>query len=159
MAFTVDLTGDVGVALPWDGLNKHFVLKKTVDFSEAANHLANAEIMALMPIPAGVLVREVIAKITTSADSDTTTFEVGSFTTAEVAIQEHGFLYAQNPYQATVPAYVRDTAVDTHAVYALTDGTAGYVGASDWILGFTNTDAQELDNGVIEFMVVCIDLR
>ena len=159
MAFTVDLTEDEGVAMPFDGLNKHFVVKKVVDFSEAANHLTNAQIMALMNIPAGVLVREVILKVTTSADSDTTTFEVGAYTKAAVEIDGHGFIYAKNPYQATVPAYVRDPDVDTHAIYAIADGTAGYVSGSDWVLTCANSDAQELDNGVIEFMVVCIDLR
>lgn len=159
MAFTVDLTEDVGVALPWSGRDKHFVIKKEVDFSVAANNLTTNQIMALMTIPGGVLVREVVVKITTSADSDTTTYDIGTFSTAAVAIDAHGFHYAQNPYSATVPAYVRDTAVDTHAIYAPTDGTAGFVQADDWVLGFTNTDTQTLDNGVIEFMVECIDLR
>jgi hypothetical protein len=159
MAFTVDLTGDVGVAMPFDGSNKHFVVKKVVDFSEAANHLTQNQIMGLLTIPGGVLVREVIAKITTSADSDTTTFEVGACGTDESEIDIHGFIYAKNQYQATVPAYVRDPDVNTHAIYALADGTAGHVQAADWVLTFKNTDSEEMDNGVIEFMVICIDLR
>ena len=157
MAFTVDLTENVGVAMPFDGHDRFFVVKKTVDFS--VHNLANAEIMGLFAIPAGVLVREVLVKVITSADSDTTTFDIGSFTIAEVAIDADGFQYNQNPYQATVPVYVRDPAKDTNAAYAINDGTAGFVYTSDWILGFTNTDAQTLDHGVIEFIAVCIDLR
>lgn len=157
MAFTVDLTEDVGVAMPFSGHGKHFVVKKTVDFSE--NNLTTNQIIALFPIPADVLVREVLVKVIESADSDTTTYDIGSFTTAEVAIDADAFQYAQNPYQGTVPAYVRDTAVDTNAAYAITDGTAGFVYTDDWILGFTNTDTQTLDNGVLEIIAVCIDLR
>ena len=157
MAFTVDLTEDVGVAMPFDGAGKHFVVQKTVDFSVAANHLANDETMGLFPIPAGVLVEEVIVEVVTCPDADSNDIDIGSYTTAGVAIAATGFGDHFAILGGSVAGtYVRDVAGQT---YSLTDGTAGFVRATDWALGFNNDDADELDAGVLRFIAICKDLR
>ena len=160
MAFTVDLTENEGVALPWDGLNKHFVIKKTVDFGVAANNLAHDCHMALMPIPGGVLVEEVILLITENADSDCDALDVGSFEEDGTAIVADGFIDGATIYTTTgtvaAPVYVRDVAGET---YSITDGTVGFVRATDWVLGCENDDDHTIDNGIITFIAICKDLR
>lgn len=155
MAFTIDLTEDVGIVMPFDGHDKHFVIKKVVDFSVYS--LDNAGTIGLIPIPAGVLVREVLMKITTSADSDCTDVNIGKYSTAGVVVSSgNQFMDAANPYSATVPAYVRDVAGQT---YSITDGSAGFVDSADWVIGLSCEDSQSLDNGVIEFYAICVDLN
>jgi hypothetical protein len=156
MAFTVDLTEDVGVAMPFDGAGKHFVVQKTVDFSVAANHVANAETMGLFPIPAGVLVEEVIVEVVHLPDTDCDDINIGSYTTAGVAIDATGFGDHFTIYASGTGAYVRDVSGQT---YSLVDGTAGFVRATDWALGFLNDDTHELDHGILRFIAICKDLR
>ena len=71
MAYDLDLT-DNSASLAWDGRNKQVVLTKEVDFSVAANQLANTKNMCLFNIPAGVLIDEVLAIVKT-ADADIST--------------------------------------------------------------------------------------
>jgi len=157
MAFTVDLTENDGVALPWDGLNKHFVMQKTVDFSVAANHLASAATMGLFDIPGGVLVEEVIVEVEVCPDADSDDINIGSFTTAGVAVAAEGFGDHFTILGGSVAGtYVRDVAGQT---YSITDGTVGFVRATDWALGITNDDAHELDAGTLRFIAICKDLR
>jgi len=156
MAFTVDLTTDEGISLPWSGHDKHFVLKKTVDFSVAANKLTTDRYMALFDIPGGVLVTEVIVKVTTNADSDCDDLNVGSFEADATPIIADGFIDGGTVYASTAPAYLRDPAGET---YSINNGTVGFVRATDWVLGCENQDAHDLVKGVFTFIAICEDLR
>ena len=152
MAFKVNLCTNESPALPWDGRNKHFVMKKRVDFTQAANQLAQNEIMALFDVPAGVLVEEVLMNVVT-ADADVSDVDIGSFTTAEAAISADGFMDGAD---ISSTGLKRDLAGET---YSRQDQAAGYMGTSDWIVGFTNKDADTLNGAVIDFYAVCVDLR
>ena len=156
MAFTVDLTGDVGIALPWDGGNKHFVIQKTVDFSVTANNLANTATMGLFTIPGGVLVEEVIIRVDHLSDADSDDINIGSYSTAGVAVDATGFGDHFTHYQTGQDGFCRDVAGQT---YSLTDGTAGFVRATDWTLGIANDDTHTLDHGILTFIAICKDLR
>jgi len=153
MAFKVNLCTNQRPALPWDGRNKHFVMKKRVDFTQAANQLATDEIMALFDVPAGVLVEEVLMNVVT-ADADIDAVDIGSFTVAEAAISADGF---HDGTSIAATGLKRDLAGET---YSKQDQAAGYMGTSDWIIGFTSkTAAQTLNGAVIDFYAVCVDLR
>jgi len=145
MAFTQDLTQYETVSLPYDGKGKHFVIKKTVDFSDYP--LAQNEILGLCDIPANVLVKNVYAYV---SDTDTSVIDidVGSFTTAGVAVDADGFIdgmtAASKAFSIGAGAYV---------------SAGGYVSASAWSIGVTNNDADDLDDAVITFYIECIDLN
>jgi hypothetical protein len=127
-------------------------MKKRVDFTQAANQLAQNEIMALFDVPAGVLVEEVLMNVVT-ADADITDVDVGSFDTAEAAIAADGFMDGAD---ISSTGLKRDLAGET---YSKQDQSAGYMGTADWIIGFTNKDAQALNGAVIDFYAVCVDRR
>jgi hypothetical protein len=152
MAFTKDLTENDGYAPPVDGLNKKFVMKRRVDFTVAANQLANAQTMGLFNVPAGVLVEETLMNVVTP-DADITDVDIGSFTTAGVAVVADGFVDGATLAAAGV---VRDLAGET---YSRQDGTAGYSSTSNWKIGFTNNDAQTINEAVVDFFALCVDLR
>lgn len=152
MAFTVDLTEGEGTVMPVDGVVKHFVLKREVDFTVTANQLVNTGTMALFDIPAYVLVREVFIVVKT-ADADVTTVDVGSYSTAGVAVAATGFM---DDATLATTGIKRDVAGGT---YAITDGTAGYVAAADWAIGLYNADADTINEAVVEFYAECVDLR
>lgn len=149
MAFTVDKTSGDGYALPRDGQGKTFVLEKEVDFSLAANQLAQTEIMALFKIPADVLVQEVLMEVLT-ADTDVTDVDIGSFTTAEVAVAADGFV--DGGTLASL-GYVRDVSGETYSP------PTGYISTGDWIVGLTNNDANAINEAKVRFLAVCLDLR
>ena len=152
MAFDIDLTANEGAVLPWEGKDKYFVMKKRVDFTESANQLANAKSMGLFDIPAYVLVEEVFMVVRT-ADADITDVDIGRYSTAGVVASVDGFVDG-----ATLAAtgLVRDLAGET---YSKQDGTFGYMGTSDWAIGLYNNDAQTIDEAVVDFYAVCMDLR
>ncbi len=153
MAFTKDPTASDGYAVPVDGVvGKQFQMNRRVDFRLSANQLAQNEIMALFKVPTGVLVEEVIPYVET-ADADVTDFDIGSFTTAGVAVAADGFLDGASLASAGA---VRDLAGET---YSRQDGTAGYCSTSNWIIGLTNKDADTLNGAVVNFVAVCRDLR
>jgi hypothetical protein len=152
MDFKVDLTTKEGYSLPVDGLTKDVVLRKRVDFTVAANQLAQNEVMALFKIPAFVLVEEVFMVVRT-ADADVTDVDIGSFTEAGVGVAADGFM---DGLSLAALGLIRDLAGET---YSPQDQTAGYMGTSDWVVGFTNKDAQALDGAVVDFFAVCKDLR
>lgn len=154
--FNVNLTSSEGATLPVDGFGKSFVLKRTVDFTDTDNQLAQNAIMALFHIPAYVKVREVLMRVTT-ADTDITTVELGGYSRSGTTITEidlDGF-----GVNATLAAtgYV---AMDVDAVYnPAGTGGRGYVATSDWYVTVKNTDANTLDEAVVEFIAICEDLR
>jgi len=152
MAFAKNLTTSEGFSLPVDGLTKDVILRKRVDFTVAANQLAQNEIMALFKIPAFVLVEEVFMVVRT-ADTDITDVDIGSFTTAGVAVAADGFM---DGLSLAAEGLIRDLAGET---YSPQDQTAGYMATSDWVVGFTNKDAQTIDGAVVDFFAVCKDLR
>ncbi len=149
MAFKVDVSDSA--ALPFDGKDKHFILKKRIDFTEAANQLAQNEIMAVFEIPADVLVEEVMLDVIT-ADADVSDVDVGSFTTAGVGVAADGFL---DGVDISTTGLKRDLAGET---YSKQDGTAGYRAASAWMVGLTNKDADAVNGAVIDVYAVCQDL-
>ena len=153
MAFTKDLTTTDGYAVPVDGVvGKEFQMNRRVDFSVAANQLAQNEIVALFKVPAGVLVEEVIPYVETP-DTDVTDVDIGGFTTAGVAIVADGFIDGGTLAAAGA---VRDFAGET---YSRQDGTAGFCSTSNWIIGLTNKDADTLNGAVVNFVAICKDLR
>ena len=152
MAFDIDLTTAEKAAVPVDGLGKVFVMKKEVDFSVAANHLANAKSMGLMLVPAGVLVLEVIMRVKTP-DTDVTDVDIGSYTAAGVAVAADGF---QDGATLASAGIVRDVTGET---YSLQTGTAGYSSTDAWAIGILNNDADTINEAVVEFIALCVDCR
>lgn len=152
MAFTVDLTSAEGTTVPVDGINKCFVMRRTVDFTKTANQLAQTATMALFDIPAYILVREVYMVVTT-ADADVSDVDIGTFSTAGVAVSADGFIDGATIASTGIK---RDVAGET---YSINDGTAGYVAAAAWSVGLTNNDADTINGAVITFCAECVDLR
>lgn len=152
MAFTVDLTDGEGACMPVDGGLKHFVLRRTVDFSDAANSLIATATMGLFDIPAYVSVREVFA-IVTDADAGVTDIDIGSYSTAGVVNDVDGFMDGGDPSSTGI---LRDTAGET---YSIANGTVGYQAAAAWTIGLINNGAGTLDDAIITFCAECIDLR
>ncbi len=152
MAFDMDLTSRDGYAEPVDGIVKKFLMKKRVDFTVAANQLANAKKMGLFKVPAYVLVEEV-AMVVRTADADITDVDIGRFSTAGVAAAVDAFVDGAS---LAVTGLIRDLAGET---YSRQDGTAGYMGETDWIIGLTNNDADTINGAVIDFVAFCVDLR
>ncbi len=152
MAFDVDLTSRESACEPVDGILKKFVMKRRVDFTQTANQLATAKTMGLFQVPAYVLVEEVFMVVRT-ADADITDVDIGRFSAAGVVAAVDAFVDG-----ATIAAtgLVRDLAGET---YSRQDGTAGYMGEAAWAIGLTNNDAQTINEAIIDFFAVCVDLR
>lgn len=151
MAYTKDVTTGFTSVLPACARDKLYVLQKYVDFTDTDNALANAETMGIFDIPAGVLVREVGMWVIT-ADADISDVDMGSYSTAGVAVGATTFVGS-----ATIAStgWKRDVLGQTYSF----DGTAGYISASDWSIGFSNNDAQTINEAKIMFFAICIDLR
>jgi len=157
-SFTADLREDEGIALPWPG-DKCHVLKRIVDFSEAANHLQSDEAMALFNIPAFVCVKEVGFRLITAEAEIATSCYLGAFTVtaAGVAteIDEDGFA-ADVVFNGTV-GYITP---DVDAAYMVGgSGKQGYKSTVDWVIAFTNKDSGECHEAKVEFYAICVDLR
>ncbi len=152
MAFDVDNTSRQGYEVQVDGVGKVTAMRCEIDFTVAANQLAQNKTMGLMKVPAGVLVTEVLMRVKTT-DTDVTDVDIGSFTTAGVAVDADGFVDG-----ATLAAtgIVRDLAGEA---YSPQDGTAGYSSTSNWIIGLTNNDADTINEAVVVFIANCIDCR
>ena len=155
--FDVDLVENEGAGVMY-GPEKMGVLKRTVDFSMAANLLAQNKIMSLFKIPAKVLVTKVIMNVLT-ADADVTTVNMGVYTEAAngdiTEVDLDGFGVNLDPHLVGLVAN------DVDAVYnSAGTGGRGYVNMSaESIITLQNVDAQSLDSAVIEFYAVCEDLR
>lgn len=152
MAYDLDLT-DNSASLAWDGRNKQVVLTKEVDFSVAANQLANTKNMCLFNIPAGVLIDEVLAIVKT-ADADISDIDIGIFTAStQAVISVDGFVDGAD---ISTTGIKRDLAGET---YSKTNGTAGYYCTVDTDIVVTNNDAQTINGAVVVFVALCTDLR
>jgi hypothetical protein len=89
-----------------------------------------------------------------TADAQIDAADIGSFNaTTEAAIAADGFHDGTDIHTVGLK---RDLAGET---YSKQDQSAGYMGTADWIIGFTNKDAQALNGAVIDFYAVCVDLR
>lgn len=151
MAFDIDQTTYDGYAPAEDGFMKSFIMKRTVDFTVAANALAQTKVMGLFKVPAYVLVREVIMVVKT-ADAQVSDVDIGSYSTAAVAVDADGF---HNGSTLASTGIIRDLS----AAYNLLAGTAGYVSATNWTIGFLNNDADTINDAKIDFFADCVDLR
>lgn len=156
--FTINKTDNLPV-LSWPP-GKCFVLKRTVDFTVAANQLVQNGIMALFEIPAHVKVREVGMRVIT-ADADlATSGYFGAYTRVAATstitvVDEDGFAVTGQVMNAT--GYV---AMDVDAAYNPQGTTArGYVSTSPWYVTFTNKDTDTINEAVVEFFAICEDLR
>ncbi len=152
MAFDIDLTSRDGYAEPVDGIVKKFLMRRRVDFTAAANQLANAKTMGLFKVPAYVLVEEV-AMVVRTADAQVTDVDIGRFSTAGVVAAVDAFADGAS---LAATGLIRDLAGDT---YSRQDGTAGYMGEADWIIGLTNNDADMINDAIVDFVAFCVDLR
>jgi hypothetical protein len=156
--FTAIQTDSDGFALPWDGIAKVGVAKRTVNFATAANYLAQTQVMPIFKVPAKVKIREFGMRVIT-ADTDVTTVDLGVYTRDEstLAITEvdlDGF--AVNVSLATT-GYV---GVDVDAVYNPAGTNAhGYVGIVDSYLCIYNADADTINGANVEFFAIWEDLR
>ena len=155
--FTVNKTDNLPV-LSWPP-GKTFVLKRTVDFSVAANQLVQNGIMALFEIPAYIKVREVGMRVIT-ADADlATSGYLGAYsrvaaTSTITAIDADGFGVTGEVMNAT--GYV---AMDVDAAYnPQGTGANGYVATSPWYVTFTNIDTDTINEAEVEFFAICEDL-
>ena len=152
MAFHVDLTANESYGKPADAVDRHFIMHRRVDFTETANQLAQTETMGLFQVPPYVLVEEVIMIVRT-ADADVSDVDIGRYSTAGVVAAVDAFVDG-----ATIAATgcIRDLAGET---YSKQDGTVGYMGAAAWTIGLINNDADTINEAVIDFFAICLDLR
>ena len=153
MAFEINLASSENAAVPVDGsIGKNFIMRREVDFTVAANQLAQTKAMGLFKVPAGVLVEEVLMRVKTP-DADVTDVDIGSYSTAGVAVVADGFMDGATLANAGI---VRDLAGET---YSRQDGTAGYSSTSEWMIGLLNNDADTINEAVVEFIAICVDCR
>ncbi len=152
MAFDIDLTSRESASEPVDGILKKFVMKRRVDFTQTANQLAQTKTVGLFKVPAYVLVEEVFAVVRT-ADADVTDVDLGSFSSAGVAVAADGFIDGGT---LATTGLKRDLAGET---YSRQDGTAGYMAETDWCIGLTNNDADPINGAIVDFYAACVDLR
>lgn len=151
MAISIDLTTKEDGAVPVDGINKHYLMKKTVDFTLAANQLATTLIMALFEVAPKQLIEEVFMVVDT-IDADITTVDLGVATLADVTISENGFM---EDLSLAVAGLIRDLAGET---YSPQDGTVGYYTAAGCKIILTNQDAQTINEAKVTFFAKCLDL-
>jgi len=152
MAYDISNQPEIG-GLAWDGLKKSIVQKVEVDFSIAANNLAQNKVMAVMRIPAGVLIEEIMLNVKT-ADADISDVDVGIATAStEATISADGFI---NNADISTTGLKRDLAGET---YSRQDGTAGYFTSVETDIIITNKDAQTIDEAVIDVIAVLKDLN
>jgi len=152
MAFTIDLTENESYAKPVDAVDRHFVMHRRVDFTETDNQLANAQTMGLFQVPPYVLVEEVIMVVRT-ADADVTDVDIGRYSTAGVVAAVDAFIDGGT---LATTGEKRDLAGET---YSKQDGTAGYMGAAAWTIGLINNDADTINEAIVDFFAICVDLR
>ena len=156
--FNVNQDSGDGFSVPVDGIGKVAVLKRTVDFTVAANQLAQNGVMAIFALPAGVKTREFGMKAKT-ADTDVTSVHLGVFTRVAAtstitAVDADGFGVG------VTLASAGHVGMDVDAAYnPQGTGGRGYVGTSDYYLAITNNDADTINEAVVDFYAIVEDLR
>lgn len=144
MPITYDALNDV-YSVPVDGVKRFYVLKNVVDFSD--NNVANAETMAIFDLPANTLVMEVLALVTT-ADTLVSDVDIGI-----VGADVDGF---QDGVDISSAGWKRQANVGAGIVYVI---PTCYISTSDVQIGIINNDAQTIDDAVVEFYALCVDLN
>jgi hypothetical protein len=155
-AFTVSKVANDGYSLSWPG-NKLTVLRKRVDFSVAANNLAQNGIMGIFKVPADCFVLKFGMKvITVDADIETSgLLGVYTETAAGVITVVDADGYGVTGQILTVAGYV---ASDVDAAFNSGGADSFHPLADNSVLTFTNLDSATVDAAVVDFFAVLVDV-
>ncbi len=127
---------------PWDGKSKHFVVKHRLDFSKVP--MVNADAARAMAVPAGVMVKNVVAKVVTPEGG------AGAFTIGHAAgdagFEGNGDI---NAVAGTRTKGIGGTDADVTA--------GGYLYTSDGYLFFEAS--VDLDAAIVDLATEVVDFR
>lgn len=150
--WTVDKTADEGFALPWSA-ERVAVLRKTVDFSVAANYLVQNGVMSLFKLPAECIVIACGIKVTT-ADTDVTDVDLGLYTEDADTITAVDIDGYGDALTLAATGYFNDP----NAAYCSAGTEAMHVVAADSYFTIKNIDSDTLNGAVVEFYAVVVDV-
>jgi hypothetical protein len=154
----VDLAKGTGFALPWPA-HRVGVLRRRVDFTVTANQLASGKLMSLFKLPADCMVIKAGMYVKT-ADAQVTDVDLGLFTlagdadsAAYTAVDADGFIDGLDISSTTgYRIGLVSSAYNTQGTDPL------HVTAANSVVALTNNDADTINDAVIDFYVVCIDV-
>jgi hypothetical protein len=150
--WTVDKTADEGFALPWSA-ERVSVLKKTVDFSVAANNLVQNGVMSIFKLPAKCIVLACGINVLT-VDTDVTDVDLGLYTELADTITTVDIDGYGDGLTLASLGFVQDP----NAAYC-SDGTeAMHVVAADSYFTIKNIDSDTLNGAEVEFFAVVVDV-
>ncbi len=136
-----DYTGGKSL-FPWDAKDKHYVVKHRLDFSKTA--LLNADAAKAIAVPAGVMVKNVVAKIITP-EGGAGAFTIGH-AAADAGFEGNGDI---NAAANTLSRGIGGTDADVTA--------DGYLYAADGFIFFEGSI--DLDAAVVDIMAEIVDFR
>jgi len=137
---TINKAGSA-VAIPVDGLNRHYILKNEIDFAE--DKLSATQTVAVFNIPANTIVREVLLKVV-RADTGCDDFDVGI-----EGANTDGFHDGSN---LGATGWVRDISGEPYS-----PPTGFLASANSVLIAGSPTDAVQV--GKVQFFAECIDLN
>lgn len=143
---TVDKSANA-IVKPAVGLGKFYVMHNYVDFTVAANQLIQTATMALFDVPAYHLCLAVIPYIVT-ADAHISDVDIG-YESGNIDVFCDGITLVATGY-LTLGAGTDEAAIKAFAGAALS--------ASDRVIILTNNDAQTIDEAVMHFHALMVDL-
>jgi hypothetical protein len=152
MAYDISNQPEVA-GLSWDGLKKAGIEKVEIDFTIAANQLAQNKTMAVMRIPAGVLIEEVMILVKT-VDANITNVDAGPFTASTEAVIGSADAFIDNATLAST-----GLKRDFDETYSPVGGTNGLYCVADTDIVLTNIEAATINEAVIDVIAKCVDLR
>lgn len=150
--FTVKQTANEGFALPWSA-ERVSVLKKTVDFSVAANYLVQDGVMSIFKLPAKCIVLACGIKVLT-ADTDITDVDLGLYTELDGTITVVDIDGYGDGLTLAATGFVQDP----DAVYNSAGTSALKVVAADSYFTIKNIDADTINGAKVEFWAVVVDV-
>jgi len=150
--WTVDKTSDQGFALPWSA-ERVAVMRRTIDFSVAANNLVQNGVMPIFKLPADCIVLACGIKVTT-ADAQVSDVDLGLYTEASDTITAVDIDGYGDGLTLAATGYVNDP----DAVFNSLGTSAFAVVAADSYFTIKNIDADTINGAVVEFYAVVVDI-
>jgi len=154
MALTVDKTNTES-GPPHRGPDRNYTMKLTIDFTTAANQIAQTETLGLFKIPKSTLVKEAYFVVRT-ADANITDVDIGIYSNADV-VEDADELCDNLSLAAT--GLIKDTTGADASWDGATGGSHGYfnTAAAYKKVVLTNNTAATLDEAVVDFFIECTD--
>lgn len=156
-AGNVDLAKGQGFGLPWPS-HRVGVLRRRVDFTVAANQLAQTKLMSIFKIPKDCMILKAGMYVKT-ADTDVSDVDLGLYTllgdadsAAYTAVDADGFVDGGTLVSTGYPIPL------VGGAYNPQGSDPNHITAANSVIALLNNDSDTINGAVVDFYAVCIDV-